>query len=89
MATLKKHLGQYRFQCDVCNKGFMDHSNLEGHMSVHTDKKVFKSPMCPRSYGYKQPFKAHLKQKHGIADEEKLVMIIDSTKMISKMSGPD
>ena len=81
----KQHLGQLNYSCDICGKSYSNPNNLEGHVSVHTKRKLFKCPMCNADFAYKQSFKVHLKQKHKLTDEQQLTQIISSTKGISSL----
>ena len=83
MKHRKLHLGEYSHRCEVCGKGFNVKSNLEGHMALHTQQKQYSCPICHAKASYKQSFKFHLKNKHGIRDETKLSQIISSVKFVS------
>ena len=82
----KLHLGEYSYHCSVCGKGYNVKSNLEGHMAIHTQKKQFSCPICQAKASYKQSFKLHLKNKHGITDDAKLNQIISSVKYVSELT---
>jgi uncharacterized Zn-finger protein len=41
-----KHLGIWRFFCQICNKKFANASTLQEHLFIHTGEKPFKCRIC-------------------------------------------
>lgn len=68
---------QKKFQCDLCSKGFMSKSAIEGHMNWHNNLKPFKCDWCPNSYQNQSNLRAHQKKNHS----KEMMMIKSENKV--------
>ena len=81
-------MGQLKYSCTICGKSYSNANNLEGHMAVHTKRKLFWCPICRADFVYKQCFKVHLKQKHELTDELHLTdFFVDKSDRIAWEKG--
>ena len=63
----RRHLGDYKYHCEVCQKGFMEKRELGGHMAMkHGAPKTYQCDLCGASFSYKRSLKDHLLKCHNI-----------------------
>ena len=63
----KRHLGEYKCHCPVCDKGFMETEHLKGHMSnQHGAPKSYRCEYCEQSFSYSQGLKSHMIGYHNM-----------------------
>ena len=56
---IERHYGIYKYNCEVCHKGFSSSALMRAHMAQHTGVKDFKCEFCSREFGYKHVLKTH------------------------------
>lgn len=61
--NLSKHLNIHsrEFKCKKCNEKFVEKSDYEQHMNIHTKKQPFECQICDRSFVWVKAYKAHMK----------------------------
>lgn len=57
---------EFKFQCQVCDKGFMKKFDLEQHLRCHTGERPFLCKLCGRSFAQKSNCKSHV-QTHRVS----------------------
>lgn len=58
--------GEYKFSCEICNKGFQIKSYLTIHMKVHSDVKPFTCNICGIAIKSKQALIDHENRHLGV-----------------------
>ena len=56
---MRMHMGQFKFYCDRCRKGFVDKSQFEGHMRKHEGLK-YHCDYCAKQFANKHRYQYHL-----------------------------
>lgn len=60
---IKTHNKKYTIICELCGKGFMDRSNLDGHInSKHMSSKPYKCSKCNASFSWISNLRRHRKK---------------------------
>ena len=55
----KVHLGNSKYRCTVCSKGFTTKSHFRVHMQTHTKRRPFQCHQCPRSFSSEKACENH------------------------------
>ncbi len=55
---MASHLGQFRFWCDTCKKGFQNLSHYKAHQARHAGK-TFPCQYCTKRFFYDYQLKSH------------------------------
>lgn len=56
----KLHVGEYKFRCSICHKGFFDKTHLRAHTdSSHSKVRRHACPCCKKSFFWKHHLKRH------------------------------
>lgn len=63
---MRRHTGDKKFECHLCNKKFTDKCVLQRHMRTHTNIRDFKCSECSREYKDKRVMQIHMAKVHGI-----------------------
>ena len=58
------HEGNYEFSCTICQKGFTNKGNLDGHMNKHKGIKPYACTLCPSAFAHDKNLLAHIRKKH-------------------------
>ena len=53
------HTDEKKQNCHLCNKGFIDKSQLKRHIGLHTGYKPFSCSFCQRAFIQKSNMKLH------------------------------
>ena len=63
--ALDHGIGECRFKCDYCGKGFLDNTSKSRHIEgAHEKTKVYKCDLCPYSGHSKNAMQKHKLRKH-------------------------
>lgn len=54
--------GPKNHMCQVCEKTFLQKSQLESHMETHQQVKKYKCEICPKTFSHKRVLAAHILQ---------------------------
>lgn len=46
-------------KCDICEKAFVQKSDLTAHRRIHTDEKSYKCDICEKAFGQKSSLTIH------------------------------
>ncbi|XP_018335326.1 zinc finger protein 2 homolog isoform X15 [Agrilus planipennis] len=61
-AHVESHTGENRITCNLCGRN-INKAYLERHMQlVHSNSKPFKCNLCPKTFGYENSYKQHIKK---------------------------
>lgn len=61
---LRVHTKEKPFECDVCQKRFIQKINLTVHYRIHTGERPYKCESCEKRYIQKSNLDAHVKNHH-------------------------
>lgn len=56
---LRIHLKKKTFDCDICDKSFLNYSTLSTHMRTHTGEKPYKCSVCGKLFSDRSNFRKH------------------------------
>ncbi|KAK3858496.1 hypothetical protein Pcinc_035324 [Petrolisthes cinctipes] len=65
-STYINNEGKKIWQCEVCNRLFLQSSNLHCHMRMHTGEKPYKCNVCSRAFRQITHLKDHMSRHTGI-----------------------
>src|ERR1700712_867229 len=74
MLTMSRHHARryekrpYNCDFDGCNASFLYPKDLRRHRTTHTGSKVFRCPICPKSFSRKDNLRRHVQNEHGLPD---------------------
>lgn len=71
----KKHLGQYLYPCQYCEKGYMNKGDFDSHMTHHT-KESIECTSCSKTYRTKSGYNKHFERCDGGGGSKKIACII-------------
>ncbi|CAH2251296.1 jg5981 [Pararge aegeria aegeria] len=59
------HLGESKFQCEFCDKLFLDSPSLKKHMAKHKPDRPFKCDECEKGFKLRKTLRTHVTMVHG------------------------
>ena len=58
------HKKQFKFNCTLCEKGFVSKPDMEGHMNTHRGIRPYACHYCASAFSYRKHLTAHMRSKH-------------------------
>ena len=65
-----------RYKCDICGKTKLSNRELQSHLRVHNEEKLFSCEICNKAFPRVGRLKEHIKTHTG----EKPLLVIYATK---------
>lgn len=64
------HQNEFKYFCEVCNRGFTAKSSLNTHKYTHIDGHQFKCTLCSKTFRYKRQLNNHMAVHAGLKEEK-------------------
>ena len=61
ISHVSKNTGEKPFQCNVCEKYFLENGQLLNHMKIHTGENTLQCNICDKSFSSNYRLKRHMK----------------------------
>lgn len=61
----RKHKGVLPHKCDICGRGFLQHSTLLYHLRTHTGERPYACSICPSTFACRSTLNAHMRKHTG------------------------
>ena len=63
------HEGNYKYKCQLCERGFVTRGDLDGHLNKHRGIKPYACNLCASAFTHKKNLIAHMRRHINKAQE--------------------